>query len=141
MRFDPDGTPRTVPMVNPMRVSAQWQHCPMHKGCGTRQSAQARGNPRTVLFRKILRVPHAAARRNRQHDFTAYGVDTQRIAARLAMPAHANRMKLAVNVDGNRRRLAAAAVEQSSKGYGQHQFAGPRCVITRENTGSTLTDN
>jgi hypothetical protein len=50
-------------------------------------------------------------------------------------------MKLAVNVDGNRRRLAAAAVEQSSKGYGQHQFAGPRCVITRENTGSTLTDN
>src|SRR5262249_46239147 len=140
-RLGPGGTPRTWPMLDPVQMPAQRQRRPMREGLGARQAAQPSGDPGAVFFRKIPRMLHAAARRHCQHDFTAYGVDAQRVAARLSMPAHADRMNLAVNLDRNRRRFAAATVEQGSEGYGQHQFVGPRCVITPENTGSTLTNN
>ena len=108
MRLGPDGAPRSGPMLDPVQVPAQRQHRPMHEGLGPRQAAQARGDPGAVLLRKIPRVLHAATRRHCQHDFSAHGMDTQRVAARLAMPAHTNRMKLAVNLteiaDGSRPR-------------------------------------
>ena len=73
-----------------MGDAAQRQFRSVRERRGLRQSAEARGDPAAVLLGEFARLAQAAARRHREHRFARHRDDAQRIAARLAMTAHAN---------------------------------------------------
>src|SRR5579859_1246034 len=90
---------------------------PAAKGAA-RGSRSSRGNPRAVLLRKVARLLERPARRNRQHHLAGRRLDTQCVAPRLAVPAHAHKVDRLVEDDLDRLRLSGTAIKQRAQLHG-----------------------
>ncbi len=102
-------------MLDSVIDAAQRNDRAMREGRSLRQAFQARGDPGRMLVRELARLLEAAARRHREHDFAAGGVDTQGVAARLPMTAHAHHEDVVLEKDLDRRRFGGrAGLEQSA---------------------------
>src|SRR6516165_3629777 len=99
-------------MADSVRFAMQRHDDAVSEGRGLRQAAEAGGNPRTVLLGEAARLFQRAARRNRQHDFTARCLNPQRVASRLAMTAEPDGKNHAIERDLDPRWLTRSAIEQ-----------------------------
>ena len=80
-----------------------------------RQAMQPRRDPAAVLLRECLRLLQAAARRHGEHDLARRGLDAQRVAARLPVPAQPDEIDRLVEDDLDRLRFGRTAIEQRAQ--------------------------
>ena len=104
----PDRAAHARPVHDAMLDAAQRHDRAVGERRGLRQAAQPRRDPAAVLLRELLGLAHAAARRHGEDDLAGRGVDAQRVAARLAVAAHAHRIDRLVEDDLDRLRLGSA---------------------------------
>src|SRR6188768_4407700 len=91
-----------------------------------------------MTVRKRVSLTQRSAWGHRKHNLAASRMNAQGIAARLAVTTYADRVNLAVDIDGDRRRSPDAAVQQRAQ---RHGIIAPDhlalCVTTtRTSTGS-----
>ncbi len=111
----------------------------MHEGRRLRQALEPRRDPSAMLLRKVPGFPHAAARRHGENDLAQRGIDAQRIAARLAVPAQAHQKDRFIEDDFQRRRFGRTTIEQCAQRHGRtsthKQGPGRNTAITAMGRG------
>ena len=95
----PDRAALAAAMHDAMRHAAQRHLGAMRKRRRLRQPLQPRRDPAAMLLRELVRLLHAAARRHGEHDFARGGIDAQRVAARLPVPAQPDEIDRLVEND------------------------------------------
>src|SRR5262245_15789636 len=83
----PHGSTRTAPVHDAVRHATQGHLDAMRERRRLGQSLEPRRNPTAVRAREIARFLQAATRRDSEHHIARRGVDAQRIAASLPVPA------------------------------------------------------
>jgi hypothetical protein len=107
----PDRAAHAAAMHDAMRDAAQRNLDAMHEGRRFRQALEPRRDPSAVLLREVSGFPHDAARRHGEHDLARGGIDAQRVAARLAVPAQAHQEDRFVENDFQRRWFSRTTIE------------------------------
>src|SRR6266511_1929933 len=102
----PHGAAHAAAVDNAMRLTAQRHVHAMRERRQLRQPLEPRGDPAAVLLREFFCFLDAAARRHGEDHFACGSVDAQRVAARLAMTAHAHEIDRLVENDLDDRGLA-----------------------------------
>src|SRR5579872_3940555 len=112
--FNPYRAARARPVHDPMIDAAQRQSCAIGERGRLRQAAEPSRDPGTLLLRKVARLFQAPARRHRKQHFARGRMDTQCVAPRPPVTAHAHRIDRLVEGDVDRQRLARPAIKQSA---------------------------
>src|SRR6516225_2067255 len=118
VRLGPHRAAHAAAIDDAMRLAAQRHLDAVRERCRCRQALEPRGDPAAVLLRELFRLLEAAARRHGENHLAGGGVDAQRIASRLAMPAQAHEINRFVENDLNNRGLARTAIEQRAQRHG-----------------------
>ena len=84
---------------------------------------------------------YAAARRHGQHHFARRRLNAQRVAPRLAVTLHANRIGGAVKMNGDETRLGGAAIKQRAQRHWQAISYARQCRLSRRQRRFASTIN
>jgi hypothetical protein len=98
-----------------VRLAAQRHLHPVRERGRLRQTLEPRRDPAAVLLGEFLCFPHAAARRHGENHLARGRVDTQRVAAGLAMAAQPHEIDRLVENDLYDRGLARTAIKQRTQ--------------------------
>src|SRR5690349_24668065 len=89
-RFRPDRAARAFTVRDAMCQTAKGHLAAMCEWRRLGQPPEPRRDPCAVPLREVTGIPQAATRRDGQHHLARRGVDAQRVAPRLFMPAQAH---------------------------------------------------
>ena len=115
--FGPHRAALAGAMHDPVRHTAQRNHCASMKRCGLRQTAETRGDPAAVKPRKLLGFHQSTARRHGQDRFTIGRMNTQGVAPRPAMPTQSNRKELRAVFDQNSRGFGGPPIKERTSSH------------------------
>lgn len=86
----PHRAARAGAMNDAMRRAAERYHRARLERRGLRQATETRGDPRTVTLREVLRFGERAPRRHGEDGFAVARMNSERVAARTAMPTQSD---------------------------------------------------
>lgn len=101
-------------MRDAVRQAAQRHTDAVGKVHHFRQAAEARGNPATVLLRKLSRLSQRTAGRDREDNFARCRSNPQRIAACQPVPPQAHDVYRRIKDDFKSLRFAGAAIKHGA---------------------------
>src|SRR5262249_17795599 len=106
---------RARPVDDTMWLTAQRHIHPLREGRRLRQPLPPASNPPAVLLRELLCLLETASRRHGENHLAQGGIDTQRVAPRLAMTTQTHGIDRLVEYDLDDRGLARTPIEQGAK--------------------------
>ncbi len=116
-RLGPDRAALAGAMHDPVRRAAQRHHDAGMERCSLGQTPEARRDPAAMKLCELLGLRDRATRRHGQYRFAISWMDAQRITARAAMPAHADRKDLRAVLDQKSRRFVGAPIQERTCGH------------------------